>query len=125
MATSKKSSPETAPETAQETVINPPLTAEAPQVPEGQPDGVPEAAELALTGCYVTGRGGLNLREAPDMNARVVAVLPFGVGVWADMPINDEPGWVRVETGILSGWVRAEFLAPVPVPELEPTDGAE
>jgi len=64
----------------------------------------------------VTAEGGLRLRREPSLNAPVIAELPWGAGVFGngDPPID---GWRQVFTGRLSGWMMAEYLEPVAVPE--------
>ncbi len=70
-----------------------------------------EMSEGALTEYSVTAEGGLRLRERPFPNAPVIAVLPWGAGVFADEPPVGE--WLPVTTGLLSGYMLAEHLAPL------------
>lgn len=72
--------------------------------------------ESLLTEYAVAAEPGLNLREQPGLDAPVVAVLPFGAGVYAE----DEPtgNWLHVRTGRLEGWMVAAHLEPLPLPEL-------
>ena len=105
-------------------------TSEAPGAAEGAVTGqiVGPVDESALLGCQedeavlmesllteyaVAAEGGLNLREQPGLDAPVVAVLPFGAGVYA----GDEPmgGWLHVRTGRLEGWMMAAHLDPLPL----------
>lgn len=62
----------------------------------------------------VAADAGLNLREAADLGAPVVAVLPKGVGVFVDPAQLGESGsipeWLQVTTGKLSGFVVSRFL---------------
>lgn len=76
--------------------------------------GCQEEAELSegvLTEYSVTAEGGLRLRERPSPNAPVIAVLPWGAGVFAAEPPIGE--WLCVTTGLLSGYMLAEHLAPL------------
>ena len=64
--------------------------------------------EGELTEFAVTAEHGLRLRERPSLDAPVLAVLPWGAGVFADeRPVGE---WVRVTTGLLSGYMLAERL---------------
>lgn len=74
-------------------------------------EGEAELFEGGLTEYSVTAEGGLRLREQPSLEAPVLAELPWGVGVFADEPPAGE--WVRVTTGLLSGYMLAEHLAPL------------
>ena len=86
----------------------------------GQIIGPADASELAgcqdegslqdgvLTEYAVTAEHGLRLRERPSLDAPVTAVMPWGAGVFADEPPVGE--WVRVTTGLLSGYMLAERL---------------
>lgn len=76
--------------------------------------GCQEEAELSegvLTEYSVTAEGGLRLRERPSPNAPVIAVLPWGAGVFADEPPVGE--WLCVTTGLLSGYMLVKHLAPL------------
>lgn len=75
-----------------------------------------ELSEGVLTEYSVTAEHGLRLRERPSLDAPVIAVLPWGAGVFADEPPIG--GWVCVTTGLLSGYMLAKHLAPL-VPELK------
>lgn len=70
-----------------------------------------ELQEGGLTEYAVTAEGGLRLRERPDLEAPVLAVLPWGAGVFADEPQAGE--WLPVTTGLLSGYMLAKHLAPL------------
>lgn len=70
-----------------------------------------ELAEGVLTEYSVTAEHGLRLRERPSLDAPVIAVLPWGAGVFADEPPVGE--WVCVTTGLLSGYMLAKHLAPL------------
>lgn len=76
--------------------------------------------EGMLTEYTVTAEGGLNLRAGPGLDARIIAVLPFGAGIYTD----GEPmgGWFQVRTGRLEGWMMAAHLDPLPLPALAPGD---
>lgn len=76
--------------------------------------------EGLLTEYAVTAKGGLKLRTGPGLDARVIAVLPFGAGVYTD----GEPmgGWLQVRTGRLEGWMMAAHLDPLPLPALASGD---
>ncbi len=67
--------------------------------------------EGELTEFAVTAEHGLRLRERPSLDAPVLAVLPRGAGVFAGEPPVGE--WVLVTTGLLSGYMLAEHLAPL------------
>ena len=62
----------------------------------------------------VTAERGLNLREAPGLDSRVLAVLSHGAGVLPAAEQAEGAEWVHVRTGTLMGWVLAEYLEPVP-----------
>lgn len=70
-----------------------------------------ELAEGALTEYSVTAEHGLRLRKRPSLDAPVIAVLPWGAGVFADEPPIGE--WVCVTTGLLSGYMLTKHLAPL------------
>ena len=72
--------------------------------------------EGMLTEYAVSAERGLNLRAGPGLDAPIIAVLPFGAGVYAE----GEPmgGWLYVHTGRLEGWMVAAYLDPLPLPEL-------
>lgn len=70
-----------------------------------------ELSEGVLTEYSVTAENGLRLRERPSLDAPVIAVLPWGAGVFADEPPAGE--WVCVTTGLLSGYMLAKHLAPL------------
>lgn len=57
----------------------------------------------------VTVSTGLNLREAPDVRAERIAVLPVGVPVEIDSCLADR-SWCRVRHGTQSGWASAKYL---------------
>lgn len=67
--------------------------------------------EGELTEFAVTAEHGLRLRERPSLDAPVLAVLPRGARVFAGEPPVGE--WVLVTTGLLSGYMLAEHLAPL------------
>lgn len=76
--------------------------------------GCQEEAELQegeLTEYAVAPKGGLRLRKRPSLDAPVIAVLPWGAGVFADEPPIGE--WVCVTTGLLSGYMLVKHLAPL------------
>lgn len=80
----------------------------------GELAGCQDEAELSegtLTEYSVTAERGLRLRERPSLDAPVIAVLPWGAGVFADEPPAGE--WVCVTTGLLSGYMLAKHLAPL------------
>ncbi len=84
------------------------------QADERESAGSHDEAELfegMLTEYAVTAEGGLRLRERPSPDAPIIAVLPWGAGVFADEPPLG--GWVCVTTGLLSGYMMAEHLAPL------------
>lgn len=80
----------------------------------GELAGCQDEAELSegvLTEYSVTAEDGLRLRERPSLDAPVIAVLPWGAGVFAEeLPIGE---WVCVTTGVLSGYMLAKHLAPL------------
>ncbi len=80
-----------------------------------------EAACEGLGEFYVTPQGGLNLRAGPSLTEPLLAVLPHGAGVRPDGRLAGDGQWARVRTGLLAGWVKAEYLARMPVE----THGAE
>lgn len=82
----------------------------------GPEDGA-ELAECVLTQYAVAGTALLNLRERPSLDAPVIAKLPQGAGVFADGEPGPE-GWLHVCTGRLEGWMMAQYLDALPLPEL-------
>lgn len=81
--------------------------------------GCQEEAELAeglLTEYAVTAETGLYLREGPGVDSAALAALPQGAGVLAEGEAED--GWLRVRTGRLEGWMMAQYLEALPLPEL-------
>lgn len=70
-----------------------------------------ELSEGVLTEYAVTAEAGLRLRERPSLDAPVLAVLPWGAGVFSDEPPLGE--WVCATTGLLSGYMLAKHLAPL------------
>lgn len=71
----------------------------------------PAFAQWAQT-CTRDPYSSVNLRNAPNTRARVIASLPNGSEVrlmswvWG----NDNLRWYRVESGGLVGWQRGDFL---------------
>lgn len=64
----------------------------------------------------VTAEGGLNLRDAPGYHGAILSELPRDAGVYSyDKPVD---GWLHVRTGRLEGWMLAEYLEELPLPEL-------
>lgn len=126
--TTKPAEPETA--AAEETIQT--VQAAAQSAPEAEGVSQPQPEETAakedrevacegLAEFCVTPQGGLNLRDGPGLTEPLLAVLPHGIGVWSDGQLTEDGQWVRVQTGLLAGWVKAEFLARMPVD----THGAE
>jgi hypothetical protein len=60
---------------------------------------------------------GVNVREQPDASSRRLGGLAEGATVEAG-----ERAWRRIRTGVLEGWVAAEFLADAAPPEEKPGD---
>ena len=56
----------------------------------------------------VTPSGGLNLRETPSADARVMGIIPRGAQVTLK---QQQDGWCQVAYDELSGWVREKYLA--------------
>lgn len=81
------------------------------------PEDEAELAEGVLQPYVVAFKGVLCLRQEPSLDAPLVAVLPCGAGVFADGEPGPE-GWLHVLTGKLSGWMMAEHLEVLPLPEL-------
>lgn len=72
--------------------------------------------ERLITEYAVTVEGLLNLRDAPGFHGAILAALPQGAGVYSyDKPVD---GWIHVRTGRLEGWMLAEHLEELPLPEL-------
>lgn len=102
---------------AQETAQSAPETKDASQ-PQPEKTAAEEAQKAACEGLAefcVTPQGGLNLRDAPGLTEPLLAVLPHGIGVWSDGQLTEDGQWVRVQTGLLAGWVKAEYLTRMPV----------
>lgn len=102
----------TAAERGQEPVHGLPAGADAPQVQTEHG----ELLERLITEYAVTAEGLLNLRDAPSFAGTILAELPRGAGVYSyDKPVD---GWLHVHTGRLEGWMLAEYLEELPLPEL-------
>lgn len=84
---------------------------DAPELLGGQDEDEAELEEGLLTEYAVTAEGGLRLREKPSLDARVIAVLPWGSGVFAPEPPDGE--WVHVTTGLLAGYMMVGHLVPL------------
>lgn len=76
-----------------------------------------DIVKLAFIEVAVGSAAGLNLRQAPSLDAPVLAVLPKGVGVILDIaqlgPDGDIPEWLAVRTGNLIGFVMSKHLVEV------------
>lgn len=81
-----------------------------------------ELAEGVLQPYAVAFKGVLRLRQEPRPDAPIIAELPCGAGVFADGEPGPD-GWLHVRTGRLSGWMMAEYLEALPLPDLG--NGAE
>ncbi len=78
---------------------------------------------------YITAPSGLTLREAPNVNSRIVDVIPFGESV--NVIIEDDEfekveridwidgQWIKVEFEGMSGYVFDGFVSSLPVPMYE------
>lgn len=99
MGKNKDAAAPAAPQDAAQAVAVPPA-AEAAETPQS----APEAARRYR----VAWPSGLHLREAPSMDAAVLAVLPENAEVTAAG--EAVPDWLPVETGSGRGWVAAAFL---------------
>ena len=97
-------------ERAKSAAASPEAAMEAPQAYGA------EVLEGLLMEYAVTSKSGLNLRDAPSLDGAVLAELPQGDGVYSYG--EAEGGWLRVRTGRLEGWMLAEHLEEVPLPEL-------
>ena len=58
----------------------------------------------------VTVSAGVNVRDAPDVRARRVAVLPVGTEVELGTCLADR-SWCRVSAGEHRGWASARYLS--------------
>jgi hypothetical protein len=67
----------------------------------------------AVSAEYIIAPSGLNLRDKPDLAARVVATIPFGgkVTVLQKQKDNYGNGWYLVVWGDKRGWIFFGFLA--------------
>lgn len=81
------------------------------------PEDEAELAECVLTQYAVAGTALLNLRSGPSLDARIIAALPQGAGVFEDGEPSSE-GWLHVCTGRLEGWMMSQYLEALPLPEL-------
>lgn len=97
-------------------------TAAAERVQEPAPETTPGAdtpgtpLEGLIAEYAVTAEGLLNLRDAPSFTGAILAELPRGAGVYSyEKPVD---GWLHVRTGRLEGWMLAEYLEELPLPEL-------
>jgi len=92
------------------------------------------ALPAGLTG-RVTASSGLNVRETPNTNSRILATLPFGSSLIITSPTKTAPtagaplGWYSVTTTAnVSGFASAEFISvggitpaqPAPTPVVPP-----
>ena len=93
-----------------------------PALENDGPEAEAELAEGVLQPYAVAFKGVLRLRQEPRLDAPVLATLPCGAGVFADGEPGPD-GWMHVRTGRLSGWMMAEYLEALPLPELD--DGAD
>ena len=92
----------------------------------GPPDDPVGASlnEPAAVECVVASKTGLHLRVAPSLDGAILAILPFGSGVFmADSAAEADEEWVMVRTGWLKGWVMACHLCPLTAQAVQ--DGAE
>lgn len=111
------------------TTIDPPMPRRVREPMIGLASEPEEAAleeSAALEGLIaeyaVTSARGLNLRDRPSLDGKILAVLPYGAGVYSyDKPTD---GWLHVGTGRLAGWMLAEYLEELPLPELSACDPA-
>lgn len=55
----------------------------------------------------VNWKDGLNLREKPNKESKVLAVLPYGEKIKVDKAADVPDGWLAVKGG---GYVMSEFL---------------
>lgn len=97
-------------------------TASAERVQNPAPETAPGAdtpgtpLEGLIRAYAVTAEGLLNLRDAPGYHGAILAELPRGAGVYSyEKPVD---GWLHVRTGRLEGWMLAEYLEELPLPEL-------
>lgn len=91
--------------------------AAGPALERSGPDGEAELVEGVLQPYAVAFKGVLRLRQEPRPDAPIIAALPCGAGVFADGESGPD-GWLHVLTGRLSGWMMAEHLEALPLPEL-------
>ena len=99
MGKNKDAAAPAAPQDAAQAVAVP-SAAEAAEAPQSAPE--------AVRRYRVAWPSGLHLREAPSMDAAVLAVLPETAEVTAAG--EAVPDWLPVETGSGRGWVAAAFL---------------
>lgn len=57
---------------------------------------------------YVTADGGLNMREKPDKNAKVLILIPTGTKLTV---LEEQNGWYKVEYNGKTGWVSKDFVS--------------
>lgn len=69
---------------------------------------------------YVTADNGLNMREQPDKNAKVLAVIPFGTKL--DV-LEEQDGWYKVEYNGKTGWVAKDFVSETKPEDLKTYTG--
>jgi hypothetical protein len=67
---------------------------------------------------FVTANDGINLREAPDQDGKVVTLIPIGSEVkiieerWDTLTLDEKTGkWTKVEWKEFSGWAFGGFLS--------------
>ena len=89
---------------AAETDASPPA---AEDVPVAVLSPAPPAQEQSSLRYVVTPSGGLNLRETPSADARVMGIIPRGAQVTVE---QEQDGWCQVAYEKLSGWVMVRYL---------------
>lgn len=110
-----------------QTTIDPPMPRRVREPMIGltpEPEEAAQEESAALEGLIVeyavTSARGLNLRDRPSLDGKILAVLPFDAGVYSYSQPGD--GWLLVRSGRLEGWVRSEYLEELPLPELSACD---
>lgn len=76
-------------------------------------------------GFYVAARTGLNMREKPESNAKVLTKIPYGTAITPGTPAEDSKRadvegfsgyWKKITYNNQSGYIIDAFLLPIPPP---------
>lgn len=80
-------------------------------VPTATPVSETDAAFAQGTQMVVNSQNGLNLRSAPSISSQILAVLPYGAVVTADMDTDDD--FIHVRWNNYDGYVSRTYVSPI------------